>query len=153
MFWLSAQPLGNFPVLQIAYAGKSGPVDAYKILATYYSAASTSSVVAEVSVEGIFSATKRSDLDSNTIQSVASLPGGFVVGILPDAIVAASKCGVRLRGFVRGPLTGAGVYTFTVALNVRSTSTKQIVRAAKCSEILLTPLTAGRHGSYTCMDR
>jgi hypothetical protein len=80
-------------------------------------------VVAAVSAEGIFSAVTRSDLDSSAIHSVASLSGGFTIGTIPTAIANASKCGVRLRGFVRGPLTGAAVYTFTVALNVSGSTT------------------------------
>ena len=105
-------------MLQVAYAGVTGPVEAYKILATYYSAAS--SVVVSVPIEGIYSSTQRSDLDSNTMQSVASLPAGFVIGTIPAALANGAKCGVRMRGFIRGPMTGSSVYTFTMALLVRT---------------------------------
>ena len=105
-------------MLQVAYAGVTGQVEAYKILATYYSAAS--SVVVSVPIEGIYSSTQRSDLDSNTMQSVASLPAGFVIGTIPAALANGAKCGVRMRGFTRGPMTGSSVYTFTMALLVRT---------------------------------
>jgi hypothetical protein len=103
-------------VLQVAYAGVTGQVEAYKILATYYSAAT--SVVVSVPVEGIYTSTQRSDLDSNTMQSVVSLPAGFLIGTIPAALANEAKCGVRMRGFIRGPMTGASVYTFTMALLV-----------------------------------
>ena len=103
-------------MLQVAYAGVAGPVEAYKILATYYSAAS--SVVVSVPIEGIYSSTQRSDLDSNTMQSVVSLPAGFLIDMIPAALANGAKCGVRMRGFIRGPMTGASVYTFTMALSV-----------------------------------
>jgi hypothetical protein len=117
----AAQAMGNFPVLQVAYAGATGPIDAYKILATYYAA--TAAVVATVPLEGIYSAQTRSDLDSNTRHSVASLPSGFAIGTIPSALANSDNCGVRMRGFIRGPLAGSSVYTFTVALLVRDQDT------------------------------
>jgi hypothetical protein len=105
-------------VLEVAYVGVTGPVEAYKILATYYSAASSGSVVVLVPVEGIYSSAQRSDIDSNTMHSVASLAAGFRIGTIPAALANSAKCGVRMRGFIRGPMTGTSVYTFTISLNV-----------------------------------
>lgn len=121
VLFASAQALGNFPVLQIAYAGATGHIETYKILATYYA---SSSVVVTVPIEGIYTSTTRSDLDSNAVHSVASLPlsAGFAIGTVPAALVNDAKCGVRMRGFIRGPLKGSSVYTFTLALFVRHTN-------------------------------
>ncbi len=112
-------------MLQIAYAGATGPIEAYRILATYY--AQVSSVVVAVPTEGIYSITTRSDLDSNTIHSVVSLAAGFAIGTIPAALTNDDKCGVRMRGFIRGPLKGAGVYTFTVPLRVQARSMQRAV--------------------------
>ena len=150
----TVQPLGNYPVLQIAYTGAAGPIEAYKILATYYSAAS--SVVVAVPVEGIFSTTTRSDFDSNTIHSLASLPAGFTIGTIPASLAGASKCGVRLRGFIRGPQTAAAVYTFTVALLVRGSRECALPPAAVAEtfeSLTFDSLPAVRHGSRARLVR
>ncbi len=129
-FYLAtAQALGSFPVLHIAYAGATGPIEAYRILATYY--AEVSSVVVAVPTEGIYSTATRSDLDSNTMHSVVSLAAGFAIGTIPAALADGVKCGVRMRGFIRGPLKGAGVYTFTVPLRVKAQSAQHGVHFDK----------------------
>jgi hypothetical protein len=112
----AAQLLGNFPALQIAYAGITGPIESYKILATYY--ASASSVVIAVPIEGIFAATTRLEFDTSIIHSVVSLAAGMTISAIPLSLTNDQKCGVRLRGFIRGPLSGSSVYTFTMALLV-----------------------------------
>lgn len=113
----AAQLLGNFAVLQVAYAGVTGHVAPYKILATYYSAATLAALSVAVPYEGIYSVTTRSEFDSSAVYSVASL-AGMVVGTVPSQLSDSMGCGVRIRGFVRGPLKGSAVYTFTVALQV-----------------------------------
>ena len=132
----TAPLMGNYAVLQVAYAGVTGAAAPYSILATYYSASTFAALVVAVPYEGIYSAVTRSDFDSNAVQSVVALAAGLVVNTIPSAAVLADNTGfgVRIRGFVRGPMKGAAVYTFTVALN--AVSRHKYGRRYKCDACL-----------------
>ena len=138
----TAPLMGNYAVLQVAYAGVTGP-DAgvigsaapYRILATYYSASTFAALVVAVPYEGIYSAVTRSDFDSNAVNSVVALAAGMVVNTIPAVLADNTGFGVRIRGFVRGPMKGAAVYTFTVALN--AVSRHKYGRRYKCDACLI----------------
>jgi hypothetical protein len=131
----TAPLMGNYAVLQVAYAGVTGAAAPYSILATYYSASTFAALVVAVPYEGIYSAVTRSDFDSNAVNSVVALAAGMVVNTIPSVLADNTGFGVRIRGFVRGPMKGAAVYTFTVALN--AVRWHKYGRRNKCDACLL----------------